>query len=185
MKYFLLYAGVVLLCNSAIAQSIFKGLEYGMTQDEAVSAFRADRDQYTTVNIGNNFKYRIYQQNFIYQNRKLIGVNFRPKGAALGQSYEDAVSYLEHTRQFFEDLNYELFFEPEYWNAPQNFNSKYGLLMVNPEKTVIAQVYPTKTTAYNSTSYLVMMDLYNYENFLKLYENEKLKQNEIKEKSGF
>jgi hypothetical protein len=184
MKTFLLLS-VLFFTSSAFSQTIFKGLEFGMTRDEAVDAFRADRDEYTTVDIGNNFKYRIYQQNFIYEDGKLTGVNFRPKGSAFGQSYDEATSYLEHTRQFFENLDYEVFFEPEYWNAPQSFKSKYGLLMVNPEKTVMAQVYPTKTTAYNNTTYLVLIDLYNYDDFLKTYKNEEEKQQKIRESSGF
>ena len=50
------------------SKSIFKGLEYGMTKSEAKKEFKKNKKDYTTVDIGNGFLFRIYQQNFLYDN---------------------------------------------------------------------------------------------------------------------
>ena len=185
MKIKLLPIAFLLIAASGFSQTIYKGLDYGMSKDEAVDTFRADRDEYTTVDIGNGVKYRIYQQNFVYEDDKLVGVVFNPKGAAFGQSYDEAVIYLDYTRSFLEGLGYTVFSEPEYWNAPLNFKSKYGLLMVNPDKTAVAQLYPTSTKAYNHTTFLVLLKLYNYDTFMKWHEKEVANLEEKAENSGF
>ncbi len=110
---------------------------------------------------------------------------FSAKGAAFGLGYENTVPYLEHTRSFLSQLGYEDFFIPDYWNAPANYNSKYGALIINPEKTVVAQFYPIKSEIYNSINYNVLLDLYNYDYFMKRYNNDLEVQEEKIENSGF
>ena len=185
MNKFLLFIGGVLLCTSLSAQSIFKGLETGMSQKEAKAEFRANRDDYINIEIGNGFAYRIYQQNFQYVNDGLVAMLLTPKGSALGQGYDEAASYLDFSDAFFQKLNYEEFFRPEYWNAPQSFSSKYGLLLSNPDKTIMVQMYPTKYKSGRITSYLVKLHLYNYDQFMEWYDKEHEAQEEIAEKSGF
>jgi hypothetical protein len=176
---------VIMLSCSLSAQSIFKGLEHGMSKDEAVSEFRANKSDYINIEIGNGFAYRIYQQNFEYTNDGLVSVLLTPKGSAMGQGYYEAVDWLDYSKTFFDKLDYREFFVPEYWNAPLNFRSKYGLLMYNSEKTVMLQLFPIHYTIGNSKSYLVKLQLYNYDQFMEWYNAEKDVQREITEKSGF
>lgn len=173
------------IATATFAQPIFKGLESGMTKKEAQQEFRENKDDYTSIDVGNGFEYRIYQQNFQYQDNELVGILLTPKGSAMGQNYNEAVSFLEYSKSFFDSLNYSEFFVPEFWNAPVNFGAKYGLLMHNPEKTVMLQLYPTSYMVGNTRSYLVKLHLYKYDQFLEWYETEKAKQEDLADKSGF
>ncbi|MFC6858260.1 hypothetical protein [Zunongwangia atlantica] len=175
----LLSIAFVALANG---QAIFKGLEYGMSPESAKKEFRANKDDYKSVDLGNGFLYRIYQQNFQFKDEKLVKVLMTPKGAALGQNYDSAKSYLEYSRAFFEDLNYEVFFEPEYWNGPQNFGSKYGLLLMNPDKTTMVQMYPVKL---QGNTFIVNLEIYNYDQFMEWYKAEDDRMTEKAENSGF
>jgi len=152
------------------AQTIFKGLEAGMTESQAKNEFKDNKDSYIDIQVGNGFDYRIYRQNFIFSSEKLFGVVFSPKGAAMGQTYDNCVSYLNYSRGFLEKLGFSVFLEPEYWNAPMNFNSRYGLLMVNEDETVVAQLYPTNYDLYGRKHFLVKLELYNYEMYMDIYD---------------
>jgi len=167
------------------AQIIFKGLEAGMTESEAKDEFKDNKDIYTNIQVGNDFDYRIYRQNFIFSSEKLFGIVFSPKGAAMGQTYDNCVSYLNYTRNFLEKLNFNVFSEPQYWNAPLNFNSKYGLLMVNEDETVVAQLYPTSYEIYGKKSFLVKLELYNYEMYMDIYDKAHAATDAAVQSSGF
>ena len=84
----------LIISSSCLSQSIYKGLNYGMSQSEAKKEFKQNKTDYTTIDIGNGFLYRIYRQNFIYDNGKLVGVVLNPKGSALGMSYDLTRNYL-------------------------------------------------------------------------------------------
>lgn len=185
MRILLLVVGMVMFSCSLSAQSIFKGLEHGMSKDEAVSEFRSNKSDYINIEIGNGFAYRIYQQNFEYTKDGLVSILLTPKGSALGMGYYEAVNWLDYSKTFFDKLNYLEFFVPEYWNAPLNFRSKYGLLLYNPDKTIMVQMYPKNYKIGSTTSYMVMLQIYNYDQFMEWYNAEKDVQQEIKEKSGF
>ena len=45
-----------------------------MTESEAKTEFKKNKNDYTTVDIGNGFLYRIYRQNFVFDENKLVGV---------------------------------------------------------------------------------------------------------------
>lgn len=184
MKTFLLIISMLLLEN-CFTQTIFKGLKYNMTESEAKKEFRANKDQYDNVDFGNGFVWRLYQQNFLYVDDKLVGVLFSPKGGGFGQSHNNVINYLEFSRSFFENKGYTVIFEPEAWQYPTLFNSKYGLLLQNEDKTIIVQLNPSTYTVNYSTGYIAYMKVINYEFFMKAYEmgNQILK--EKSENSGF
>ena len=187
MKVFAFIAFLFLSC-SIYGQQIYKGLDYGMTPDEAKKAFKERRDEYINVDLGNNFRYRIYRQNFIYQNDKLTGITFAPKGYAMGMSYDAAKNYLIHTRQFFEELGYKTFIDTEWWNAPINFSrswNKYGLVMEHPEKKTIVQLYPQTLNTGSGNTYSVSLLLMNHKTWMELYNKEQDFIEKKKEKSGF
>lgn len=169
------------ISTQCISQEIYKGFDFGMSKTEAKNEFRDNKEEYKTIDLGNGFIYRIYHQNFTYSNDQLAGITLTPKGAAMGQSYESVVSYLEYTRAFFEKLDYSTFFEPEYWNGPHKFSSKYGLLMIDPDKNKVVQIYPVKAGGVFNTR----LDIYNHDQFMEWYEEENDRVEEKAENSGF
>ena len=184
MKSFLIFIAVTISFHLN-AQSIYLGLKTGMTQDEAKKEFKNNKESYTNIDLGNGFIWRLYQQNFIYDNGGLVGVLFSPKGSALGLSYQNTISYLEFTRKFFTSKDYQLFYEPEYWNAPYNFKSKYGLLMINPDSTTVIQLYPWIQTLNNSTVFNAYLKLLNYNWFMKAYKQESEDVKQKQDNTGF
>jgi len=188
MNKFFLIIIVLFVSLNLYSQSIYKGLEYGMTESEAKREFKSNKDTYKTVDLGNNFLYRIYKQNFVYDNDKLVGVLISPKGSALGQTYNSAESYLIHTRVFFEDLGYETFIDNEWWNAPHNYvnsNSKWGLVLNKPDNSIIVQLYPTIIGGPGSNTFLVKLMIWDYNTWVGWYNQQEAKQRENVEDSGF
>ena len=160
---------LMLFAVNSYSQSIYKGLEYGMSKVEAKKEFKKNKDTYISVDLGNGFLYRIYQQNFIYDNDKLVGILFNPKGAGLGQTYDSAKSYLIHTRNFFESLGYETFIDNQWWNAPLNYvksGSKWGLVLNKKDKSIIVQMFPVAM----GNSYLVNLRIWHYDTWMGYYD---------------
>jgi hypothetical protein len=169
---------------NSYSQSIYKGLTFGMSKAEAKKEFKKNKDTYTSVDLGNGFLYRIYQQNFIYDSNKLVGVLFSPKGAGLGQSYENTKSYLIHTRNFFERLDYETFIDNQWWNAPLNYTksgSKWGLVLNKKDKTTIVQMFPISM----GNNYLVNLRIWHHDTWIGYFDAENKAQKQKADESGF
>jgi len=180
----ILFTIALLITTSIYSQSIYKGLEFGMSKSEAKKEFKANKSDYITVDLGNNFLYRIYQQNFIYDQNRLVGVLFSPKGAAFGLSYDLTKQYLIHTRGFFEGLGYETYIENQWWNAPLNYlssGSKWGLVLNKKDKTTIVQMYPQSV----GENYLIALRIWNYDTWVGYYDAENKAQKSKADKSGF
>lgn len=170
---------------SASSQTIFKGLEYGMTADEAITEFKKNKDKYDAVDLGNGFVWRTFKRGFLYDSDGLVGVSFNAKGGALGIGHDATTQYLEYTRAAFESKSYVLFFEPDYWQYPLNFSSKYGLLMSSPDKSIMVQLYPvTQGTAYGNL-YLPILKVMNYDWFMAQWDKGHEVNAEKIENSGF
>lgn len=184
--FFLFY--FCFLVSSISAQSIYKGLLYGMSKPEAEKEFKENNETYTNVDIGDNFIYKIYKQNFVFDNNKLVGILLTPKGSTFGQSYDLAKNYLVHTRDFFEKLDYETFIENKWWDSPSNYvssNSKWGLILNKKDKSIIIQMYPISYELYGKTVYLVKLMIWNYDTWIGYYNKENENQKEKTNKSGF
>ena len=166
------------------SKSIFKGLKYGMTKSEAKKEFKKNKKDYTTVDIGNGFLYRIYQQNFLYDNEKLVGVTLNPKGSALGMQYDLTKNYLTATRTFFESLNYQTFIDNKWYNAPVNYlksASKWGLVLNKEDKSTIIQMYPMAL----GDNYFVQLIIWEYDTWMGYYDKENKRQSVKAKTSGF
>tara|TARA_B100000795_G_scaffold23779_1_gene15906 strand:- start:32 stop:583 length:552 start_codon:yes stop_codon:yes gene_type:complete len=180
----IIFTLALLLATNIYSQSIYKGLEFGMSKSEAKKEFKANKSDYITVDLGNGFLYRIYQQNFIYDQNRLVGVLFSPKGAAFGISYERAKNYLIHTRGFFERLGYETYIENKWWNAPLNYvssGSKWGLVLNKKDKTTIVQMYPQSV----GENYLIALTIWNYDTWVGYLNKEESAQKKKADESGF
>jgi len=176
------------IITNSMSQPIYKGLIYGMTKSIAVQEFNSNKETYTNIDVGNNFIYRIYTQNFVYDSGRLAGVLLTPKNSALGQSYDDAKNYLIYTRGFFEKLGYEVFLDNEWWDSPINYvssASKWGLVMAKEDKSVIVQMYPVKYELAGNTTYIVKLMIWHYNTWMSYYNLEAEKQTEKVKDSGF
>jgi len=176
---------VFIISISVNGQTIFKGLEYGMSKSEAKKEFKKNKEAYTNVDIGGGFIYRIYQQNFIYDNKKLVGIKFNPKGSALGQGYQECINWLTKTRNFFEQLGFETYIDNQWWNAPLNYiesNSTWGLVLNKKDKTTIMQMFPQEI---QKNSYTVNLRLWHHDTFIGYVESNTEKQKEKSNNSGF
>ena len=183
-KIILIFGMLSFTFINVIAQSIYLGLENGMSKSQANKEFKENKEKYTDGDIGNGFAWRLYKQNFIYNNSGLVEVLFSPVGGGLGMSYDNTINYLNYTRKFFDTKGYKTIYEPEYWNAPENFvekSYKYGLLMGNKEKTIIVQLYPKKIQNLYNAYFKVL----NYEWFNKIFEKDKIEIKEAQDKTGF
>ncbi|WP_159523781.1 hypothetical protein [Sunxiuqinia indica] len=186
MKHYLLLIFVTIFIPSSVfSQTIYKGFEYGMSKGEAKREFKKNKDDYTAVDLGNGFVWRTYPQNLLMSGDSLAVVWFTPKGTALGMSHDNVVSYLEFTRAFFELKDYQLFFEPEYWQYPVNFNAKYGLLLSNPDKTIMVQLYPSSAKVGHNTTYFANLKVMNYDWFMSIYKENLNVLDEKSAESGF
>ena len=186
-KLLLLLLSIIFISNS-YSQSIYKGLKYGMTESEAKTEFKKNKNDYTTVDIGNGFLYRIYRQNFVFDENKLVGVLLAPKGSAMGMSYDSAKLYLSHTRGFFESLDYETFIENEWYDAPINYGKsggKWGLVLNKKDNSTFVQLYPINYQLSGKTVYLVKLMIWHYDTWLKWYNAENKVQENKKDNSGF
>lgn len=188
MKKDILVLIAILFTSINYGQSIFKGLEYGMSKSDAKKEYKLNKQDYTTVDVGNGFLYRIYQQNFVFDENKLVGVLLTPKGSTFGQSYDDAKNYLIHSRSFFESLNYSTHIENEWWNAPLNYvesGSKWGLVLQKSDKTTMVQMYPISYELSGATKYLVKLMIWHSDTWLGYFEKEEKKQLSKVKDSGF
>lgn len=166
-------------------QTIYKGFETGMSEKEVKDEYKAHKDEYSEIDTGNGFFYRTYRNHMIYSDGGLVGIKFMPKGSAMGLGYDNTVLYLDHTKDFLTSLGYEVFFEPEFWNAPLNFSSKYGLIMTNQDKTTVAHLYPIVMDTGAGKSYNMALAIFNYDQYMEWYNEAKEKKQETAENSGF
>lgn len=176
---------VFLISLTANGQAIFKGLNYGMSKSEAKKEFKNNKDSYTNIDIGGGFVYRIYSQNFIYDNKKLVGIVFNPKGSMMGLGYEECKNWLIKTRSFFEGLGFETYIENKWWNAPMNYissGSMWGLVMNKGDKTTMMQMFPQEIT---KGSYNASLRLWHHDTFVGYVESNRKKQKEKSDDSGF
>jgi len=184
----LLLLFVVLFVHNVHSQTIFKGLEYGMTKAEAKAEFKKNKADYTSIDIGNNFFYKTNKASQLFENDKLVGIWFVPKGYTFGMGYDNCKLYLEYTRTFFEDLGYEVFLEEKWWNAPLNYEksgSKWGLVLNKPDKSVLVEMFPVAVKTGNTTGYYLNLKLWNYDTWVKNFESERGKQSSKIAESGF
>jgi len=184
-RFVLLIVAVAAVCFVAMSQPIYRGLNYGMNVKDAKDEFKTNKDQYDNIDFGNGFVWRVYTQNLIYQNDSLMAILMTPKGAALGLSHDGATSYLEFSRTFFENKDYEVFFEPEYWQYPLNFHAKYGLLLSNPDKTIMVQLYPITYKSGYTTMFTSCLKIMNYKWFMNTFEAEHKLLDKKSDESGF
>ena len=175
---------ILLFSLNGFSQPIYKGLLYGMTKSQAKKEFYSNKEDYTNIDLGNGFIWRMYHQNFIYDNG-LAGILCTPKRGALGVSHENTMGYLEFTSAFFIKKGYKIFHEPQNWQYPELFRSKYGLLLENPDRTVMVMLYPFKQTSSNNIFYQPHLKVFNYDWFIDQYETGQKEVEEKQDKSGF
>lgn len=181
-KLLLLLILIPLLTNG---QSLFKGLNLGMSKKDAKKEYRLNKSLYDNVDIGNGWIWKTTIPNLTFGKDGLQGVYFYQQGTLLsGMGYDSTVSCLNMTKQFFENLDYTVFYKNEWWNAPVNFSSVYGLIMVSSDKTKIAHIFPTKDAGGNN-NHTAGLVLYDHKIFMTSYNKRKETIKKKQKDSGF
>lgn len=181
-----LILGSLVIAQAQEGTSLFKGLLIGMSKKELRTEYKANKDAYTNVDIGNGWVYKTDMPNmFVDSKNGLKGIYFLLKGTKLtGVGYQNTRNALDMTRQFFENIGYTVFYENKYWNLPLNFTAVYGLILVDKDKTKIAHLFPTHAPG-SPSSHSPGLILYEYNIFMDSY-NERLESIKSKQKdSGF
>ena len=165
--------------------SLFKGLNLGMSKKEAKKEYKTNKASYDNIDIGNGWIWRTNSVNFYYGKKGLEGIYFYQKGSLLsGIGYDNTVNCLIMTKQFFENLGYTEFYKNEWWNAPRNFSSAYGLILVSSDKAKIAHIFPSKDSGGNNVDTPGLI-LYDHGIFMDSYNKRKEAINEKQKESGF
>ncbi len=154
----------LLLSFNTRAQSIFKGLKYGMSQTQANAEFKTHKKNYTNLDIGDDYIYRTYKQDFIFEDNKLVGIIFSPRGSAFGQSYKSSKNYLLQTKDYLERLGYVSLIQNTYWNDPLEFiktGEEQGLVM-HKNKSTIAQLLTTQNDTNYNSAFIIKLIFWNY-----------------------
>lgn len=185
IKFFSTLIVFFTVCGCLKAQPIYRGLIFGMSAKDAKLEFKTNKDQYEAVDFGNGFVWRVFSQNFIFSNDSLVVVLMSPKGALMGLTSDGVTSYLEFSKAFFIDKGYQVFFEPEFWQYPLNFSSIYGLLLYNPDKTVMVQLYPAVSRISGNTYFHAYMKIINYNWFMRDYQKRQMDLKQKSYNSGF
>ena len=182
MKRLAMVCVLFLIGNPVCAQSIFKGLEYGMTKKEAKAEWKANKNKYFPgIDLGNGFSYRTVKGNFEYKDDSLYAVMFDQSGQYRA---DIAFDYLIATRAYYQGLGYDLFHEPDYWpgnweeseygSFTIDYKANYGLLMSDPGKNLMVQIYVEEdwgtVAATKYSMYITRVIIYIYDDFLQMWE---------------
>ena len=170
LTFFALILGSIVTMQAQERPSLFKGLLLGMTKKEVKAEYNVNKEIYTNIDIGNGWVYKTDIPNmYIDKEIGLKGIYFFLAGTKLsGVGYQNTRNALEMTRQFFENIGYTVFYENKYWNLPLNYTAKYGLIMVDKDKTKIAHLFPTSAPGSPDT-HTPGLILYEYEIFMVSY----------------
>ncbi len=186
LTFLALILGNLVITQAQERPSLFKGLLLGMNKKEVKAEYKANKEIYSKIDIGNGWVYRTDIRNmYIDPKIGLKGIYFFLAGTKLsGVGYQNTRNALEMTRNFFENIGYTVFYENKFWNLPLNFTAKYGLIMIDENKTKIAHLFPTNAPGYPKT-HTPGLILYEYKIFMESY-NEMLETVKNKQKnSGF
>jgi hypothetical protein len=166
-------------------QSLFKGLNLRMSKKDAKKEYKLNKSLYNNIDIGNGWVWRTTFPNLTFGKDGLKGIYFYQKGTLLsGMGYDNTVSCLNMTKQFFEDLGYTEFYKNKWWNAPLNFSHTYGLIMVSSDKAKIAHLFPTKDAGGNN-NHTAGLILFDYKKFIDSYNKRKETIEKKQKNSGF
>ena len=183
MKRLALVCVLLLVGNPVWAQSIFKGLEYGMTKKEAKAEWKANKNEYIHgIDLGNGFSYRTVKGYFQYKDDSLYAVLFDQTGH---YRFDIAFDYLIATRAYYQGLGYDLFHEPDYWPSEWeeseygsltiDYKANYGLLMSDPGKKLMVQIYVADKGSYAAgvkySMYITRVIIYIYDDFMQMWES--------------
>jgi hypothetical protein len=158
-----------------------------MSKIEANREFKKHKEIYSFIDLGNDYIFRTYKQNFLYIDDKLSGVILSVKGRALGMDYDETVNYLNYIRETLENNGYETFLECEWWNAPLNYStsgSNYGLLLNKTDHTKIVQLYSIRYELGKTYMYQIILKIWNYQEYIKLYNKSKQYNDDKIKKTG-
>jgi len=159
----------IFLSNLSFSQEmkpLYKGLLYNMPIENAKKELKKNIQDYNNISFGNGIVWEISEPYLIESNGKLSGLGLLPKNKILGLKHENAKVYLQNSRKFFESKGYIVLKEPDNWDIPVLFsqNNLFGLLLHNPDKSIMIDLRSIKSVDSN---YIVILTIMNYDIYIK------------------
>ena len=107
----------------------------------------------------------------------LYGIDLIPITQQNNQSsYDYTKNCLNAAKDFINNQGFQIFYKPDHWNDPSKFNSFWGLIMVNKERSLAAHFFPSKLNVLidGKPGYEAHLRFISYEPFINEFENLKL-----------
>ena len=119
---------------------IYEGFHEGMTKEEVLMEYEKNSSKYTNIIFGKGIDWKIAVNGFSYNEYNLLyGIDLIPVEKENGMSsYDFTKNCLHIAKKFIEDQGFEVFYKPDQWDAPAEFDSFWGLIMINKEKNLAA-----------------------------------------------
>jgi len=157
---------------------IYEGFHEGMTKEEVLMEYEKNSSKYTNIIFGKGIDWKIAINGFSYNEYNLLyGIDLIPVEKENDMSsYDFTKNCLHIAKKFIEDQGFEVFYKPDQWDAPAEFDSFWGLIMINKEKNLAAHFFPSKLNFLinGEPAYEAHLRLISYEPFINEFENLKL-----------
>ena len=166
------------LMNAQEGTVIYKGFYEGMSKKKTLSEYEKNFSKYTSIVFNEGPRWEVSTEGFSYNEYNLLyGIDLTPMRENNDlSSYDFTRRCLVLAKEFIENEGFEVFYEPDYWNAPEEFNSFWGLIMINEKKKLAAHFFPSKSNILTKGKpiYKAHLRMISYEPFIKEFENLKL-----------
>ena len=187
MKHIILTILLAFSSQLSQAQSIFKGLTYGMSREEAKAEYKANKSDYKGVKIDPYLSYNMFVKNMGFnENEQLSMVFFSPWYNGGPIPTDKATHCLNTTMEFFASLGYEIFYEGENWNYPEIYNGDLGLVMKNSDGTTMILMYPDPYKKPDGEiQQSIRLEVWNHTEFMRIWDLQQAQKEKLKQESGF
>ncbi len=158
--------------------TIYEGFYEGMTKQEVLMEYEKNPSKYTNIIFNKAIEWEIAINGFSYNEYNLLyGIDLIPTGKESDMSsYDFTKNCLHIAKDFIIDQGFEVFYKPDQWDAPAEFDSFWGLIMINKEKNLAAHFFPSKLNILidGEPGYEAHLRLISYEPFINEFEGLKL-----------
>jgi len=157
---------------------IFEGFYEGMTKEQVLTEYENNYSKYSNVFFTGGIDWEIALNGFSYNEYNLLyGIDMIPITKRNNESsYDFTKNCLNAAKDFINSQGFQIFYKPDHWNDPSRFNSFWGLIMINKEKSLAAHFFPSKLNILikGQPGYQAHLRFISYEPFINEFENLKL-----------
>lgn len=166
------------LVNGQSGNPIFEGFYEGMTREQVLTEYQNNYSKYSKVFFTEEINWEIALEGFSYNEYNLLyGIDLIPISKQNDlSSYDFTKNCLQTAKDFINNQGFEIFYKPDHWNDPSKFNSFWGLILVNKEKSLAAHFFPSKLNLLvnGQPGYQAHVRFISYKPFINEFENLKL-----------